>query len=165
MFYRTPPTCGFFRCMFMMESQRQEQNPIINFAVPFLKMFKLYMLLKAHRIFKPSVAFIKSWFGNRRCPKKSEYSFTFGYKSGWKKRNILTSELYKVTKTALSSQRKFETHVYRIVNDHYQNFLKDWCKDARVRVIFCTISWAPVKIFKPIFCVETVCRSWPFWIW
>ena len=84
------PTWDFFvtLCVFLyiyMVSFHQDQNPIMKFAVPLLKMFALCMLWRAQFLydFYSVFAFIRSWslyhfklkFGNRRCPKKSEYFF------------------------------------------------------------------------------------------
>ena len=101
-----------------MVSWWQEQNPLMSLLF-FLKCSHSTCSgeLNFYRIFMPYFAFIRSWssnhfklkFLNRRCQKKSEYFFTFGYNSGWKKTNILTSRLYKVTKNAISPQWKIRS--------------------------------------------------------
>ena len=66
---------------------RLEQHPILNFAVPFLKMLTIYMLWRAqfspdvyavffvHQILILLPLYAEIW--GRRCPKKSEYLFYF----------------------------------------------------------------------------------------
>ena len=51
------------------------------------------------------------WIKNRPkgVPKSQNNFFTFGYNSGWKNPNILTSKLYKVTKSVISPQRKLRS--------------------------------------------------------
>ena len=63
-------------------SRRQKQDPILNFAVPFLKMLTIYMLWRAqfspdvyavffvHQILILLPLYAEIW--GRRCPKKSE---------------------------------------------------------------------------------------------
>ena len=127
----------------------QEQNSIMNFAITFLKMLALYMLWRAQFF----IGILCRLLRTRGCPKKSEYSFdfwlegvpksqnthfTFGYNSWWKNPNFLTSKLFKVTKSAISLQRKlgyFETYAHKILVDHQQHFLEDRCKDARAGVV------------------------------
>ena len=65
--------------------------------------------------------------------------FTCGYNSGGKTPNILTSWLYKVTKSAISPQRKlrslWNSKAHKIVIEYEQNFDKDQGIDVRALVV------------------------------
>ena len=78
-----------------MVSQRQEQPSIMNFTVPFLKMLTLYMLWRA-RFLSELYAFFCVY----------QILILLPLKANENKPNILTSKLYKVTKSVISPQRK-----------------------------------------------------------
>ena len=106
-----------------MASLCQEQNPIMNFSVPFLKMLTLCMLWRAQ--FKSDFYAIRSW---------SCYHVKLKYLLNG------SSDLY-------------EPYARKIVIYHQTNFHKDPCKDARALVVnarnrdeMCTwLSWGPVQ--------------------
>ena len=88
-----------------MVSLRQEQNPIMKFAVPFLKMFALCMLWRAQ--------FLSDFYSVFCVQKVSQkvriFFLLLAIIQDKKTPNISNSKLYKVIKSAISPQRKLRS--------------------------------------------------------